>query len=345
MYKLIPEVCTALYDSLNTNYLNFPTRDDWQDIANGFLQKYDFPNCTGAIDGKHCRIKRPVNAGSWFFNFKKFHSIVLMASCDAHYRFTWAAVGDFGNKFTNLNIINIIYKYVHAKYSFVIGSWNDAGIFSNCNLGQALEANEVELPENQMLPRSDIECPFFFIGDGGFPLKRYLIKPFQRTRNMRVDQKIFNHRLSHARKVIECSFGILCKKWKLFESPLDFQLKTSQIVIMSILCLHNFLIDQDMNAPAGDGRYGNINNDAFEGEESDSDHDMNEENEPVYENTNENEDNGNNENRDDENYENGDDENNEVGQHQDFQGIRIREILTEYFISAAGNVRWQWDKL
>lgn len=102
-YKLIAEVCPIIWDILGPIY--FPTKNafEWEMVARGFITKWDFPNCLGAIDGKEIRIKKPPHSGSLFFNYKNFFSFKLLATCDAYYRFTWIDVGDYGNYiFVNL---------------------------------------------------------------------------------------------------------------------------------------------------------------------------------------------------------------------------------------------------
>jgi hypothetical protein len=73
--------------------------------ANDFHGRTQFPNCVGAVDGKHVRIKMP--SGSLFCNYKHF-SILLSALVDAYYCFIAVAVVAIGkssdsNVFKNSN--------------------------------------------------------------------------------------------------------------------------------------------------------------------------------------------------------------------------------------------------
>jgi hypothetical protein len=52
-----------------------PTNQQWSEIAEGFQDKWQFPNCLGALDGKHVLIFAPKKSGTMFFNYKKTFSV------------------------------------------------------------------------------------------------------------------------------------------------------------------------------------------------------------------------------------------------------------------------------
>ena len=66
----------------------FPTtEDEWICTGQQFERKWNFPNCLGAVDGKHVKITPPQGSGSYFWNYKSFNSLVLMAIANANYEF------------------------------------------------------------------------------------------------------------------------------------------------------------------------------------------------------------------------------------------------------------------
>lgn len=109
------------------------TTKSWKEIQKGFECKWNFPNCCGALDGKHVVIQRPHNSTSLFYNYKGTYSIVLFAMVDADYCFTFIDVGSDGRA-------------------------NDSTIFRTSTLKIAMEKNLLNWPEGGL-------C----IGDDAFP--------------------------------------------------------------------------------------------------------------------------------------------------------------------------------
>ncbi|EZA53811.1 hypothetical protein X777_06627 [Ooceraea biroi] len=87
VHKIIPEVCHAIWLALQPVVLPTLSADEWKKKSEDFLFKWQFQNCVGALDGRHIEIQAPPCSGSHFFNYKGYFSIVLLALCDANYKF------------------------------------------------------------------------------------------------------------------------------------------------------------------------------------------------------------------------------------------------------------------
>lgn len=68
--KSIDIVCNAICEEFQTVAFENYDREIWLNVANRFNERWNLPNCLGAIDGKHIRIKCPSGGGSLFYNFK-----------------------------------------------------------------------------------------------------------------------------------------------------------------------------------------------------------------------------------------------------------------------------------
>jgi len=73
------------------------SHEEWETISNGFHNRWNFPLCCGALDGKHVLINAP-DEGSEYYNYKGFNSIVLMAVADYKYCFSYFEVGKKGSE-------------------------------------------------------------------------------------------------------------------------------------------------------------------------------------------------------------------------------------------------------
>jgi hypothetical protein len=107
---------------------------------------------------------------------------------------------------------------VDAKYKFMtvnIGAYgrqSDSGVFTKSSVFRHLETGSFNLPPTRQIPRTNITLPFVLVGDQGYPLKEYLMRPYPTDNGTVSRQKeIFNYRLSRTQHTI---FGILVAKWK-----------------------------------------------------------------------------------------------------------------------------------
>jgi len=84
--------------------------------------------------------------------------------------------------------------------------------------------------------------PFVILGDKALPLKTYLMKPFAR-KDLSCEERVFNCRLSQARRCVECAFGILKAKWRLLNKAIETNVNKAERTVRCICLLPNIIID------------------------------------------------------------------------------------------------------
>lgn len=223
---IIKDVCEAIWDNLVEEYMPPPDGERWQEIAADFQQLWNFPNCVGAVDGKHIVIQAPASSGSLYFNYKGSFSIVLLAVVDARYRFQVVDVGAYGRS-------------------------SDGGILAASAFGRALCQGSLGIPEDKPLPGAEHlgPMPYVFVADEAFPLRRHMMRPHPGQKIGR-EQRLYNYRLSRARRMVECSFGILATQWRLYRRVLGVTPEMAEKVVKATCILHNLLrVDQAEEPP------------------------------------------------------------------------------------------------
>ncbi|KAF0711608.1 protein ALP1-like, partial [Aphis craccivora] len=205
---IVKDTCKVIWSTLNSKEMPKPTTEDWVEISNIFYTKTNFPNCPGAIDGKHIRCKYPNDSGSLYFNYKKYVSIVLMAVVDANLNFVVIDVGSYGRE-------------------------EDSNVFKECAFGKQLYKDKLNIPEPVVLPNTSANPQPY--------MKRLLyIGPYP-GRKLTDFRRVFNYRLSRAKRTVECAFRVLANKWRVLHTAIQVEPDFTDDIIKACCILHNFV--------------------------------------------------------------------------------------------------------
>ncbi|XP_077280401.1 uncharacterized protein LOC143907456 [Temnothorax americanus] len=232
--KIVSETCEVIWDTLKDMVFVKPTEDNWRRIADEFQDKWNFPNCIGAIDGKHIVLQAPPNSDSMYYNYKGTHSLVLMAVADANYRISLLDIGAPGRR-------------------------SDGGVFNASEIGKRLQNSMLSIPPPRPVEHGGQALPFVLIGDEAFPLTRYMLRPYPRSGRLNRRKNVFNYRLSRARRIVESVFGILSARMRIFRKPIIASVRTATRIIKAATCLHNFIISEELKLPHTQRRYATLN--------------------------------------------------------------------------------------
>lgn len=161
-----------------------------------------------------------------YYNYKGSFAIVLLAVVDAMYLFRMVDVGAYGKS-------------------------SDGGTLCASDFGKALHQGTLDLPEDAPLPGAeDMYLPHVFVGDEAFRLKKNLLRPYP-GKHHEGEKRVFNYRLSRARRMVECTFGILATQWRLYHRVIGVSPKVADTVVKATCILQNFLRFEDAGEEEG----------------------------------------------------------------------------------------------
>ena len=92
------------------------------------------------------------------------------------------------------------------------------------------------------------------MGDEAFSLQHNLMRPYGR-KNLSVEQRIYNYRISRARRCIENSFGILEARCRIFHTVIYKNPKNVDKLVQASICLRNFIKSKEESMPSSSRRY------------------------------------------------------------------------------------------
>lgn len=149
-----------------------------------------------------------------YYNYKNYFSIVLLAVADSNYCHIYVDNGSYGKD-------------------------SDSKIFKKSTLWEQMENKLLNLLQPEPLPSTNVPVPYVFVGDEAFGLLTNLLWPYV-ARNLVPKKRIYNYRLSRIRQYVECTFGILSHKWRIFHRPIDVDIEFAVEIVKALLCLTQF---------------------------------------------------------------------------------------------------------
>ena len=152
----------------------------------------------------------------WYYYFKNFYSAVLLGLVDAHYRFVWASIGAPGNM-------------------------HDSTYFQSIPLWEEIAKDELIPSKVQTV--DDIEITPQILGDGAFPLRSWLMKPYGES-VLTPDKRYFNYRSSRSCMVTEGAFGKLKEGFRIVHRKCDSSKETVRIMGLDCVILRRNSIDK-----------------------------------------------------------------------------------------------------
>jgi hypothetical protein len=112
-------------------------------------------------------------------------------------------------------------------------------VIENTELYEKLVGEHLQLPPRKP-QNGTMDLPYVFVGDEAFTLREDFLKSFsQKDRNP--ERKVFNYRLSRARRIVENILRIVASRFRIFHTQINLKLDRIETIVMTCCVLHNYL--------------------------------------------------------------------------------------------------------
>lgn len=193
---------------MRKNFIKWPNNMETQREEQEFNRRNGFPGIIGAVDGTHIQIKAPSNHPQSYVNRKHFHSLQLQCVC-RH---------------------NMLFSHVFTGFP---GSVHDSRVIQSSDLW---ESGPQKCGRN-----------YHILGDGGYPLRHWLLTPYRDNGHLNQQQKKYNTYHSSNRVVIERAFSLLKGRFRRLLYLDTTKVSTAVDIIMTCCILYNMcILEQDV---------------------------------------------------------------------------------------------------
>ena len=180
--KVIFRVTSVILKKLVPKYIVLPkTKEEVEEHARNFYNRYDFPQCFGAANGTRIKIKGTVDNPTDYVNKKGNFALNCRGTVGYNYCF-----------------IDVLIKWR--------GSVHDTRMFGNSALNGMFRDGTIPKCE-RIIVEGEPAIPVCILGDPAYPLLPFLMKEFSKG-GKNSSERFFGQRLSSARMVIECALFV-----------------------------------------------------------------------------------------------------------------------------------------
>ncbi|XP_077485398.1 uncharacterized protein LOC144095595 [Amblyomma americanum] len=149
-----------------------PCRERLTDHISECSAVLDFPQAVGALEGCHFPVSPPKDKATDYYNYKGWHSVILLALVDHKYKFRFVRV-------------------------VTPGRCHNAYVYEQSNLAEFVESPEFQSPVANI---SGTPVGPLILCDQAFALTSHLNKPFSHRAHLDDEMKELKYRLSKAKK-------------------------------------------------------------------------------------------------------------------------------------------------